>query len=697
MEPEEDMEDPEAMRRWLDSVRTWMVKNPYDEQKRLPQRPGAADSESREDTIVPQRARTLSADSQSSAYSASSYTDSVGDQNRSISAIDTKSLLQTVSDGLYASPDSYLPPRDDSLPPVNGDHIAKPNYNAHSRNMSSVTSSERRNGERKLAVQKSLPDLRLEKGKTATATNHKMHAPAPENHRKPSIESLPSAVESSASATETPIRGRPPRSYRMNHEFLPSISERKAPSMDVERNSYFKRLSTLPSSTLSRAIPKALLSVVDSIRSILFAVSQIYQSLQHYTVYAIDERVSSVLLKILGPASSLMMKLINALDKFDTFSKRGCPPPGVSKAVIEACRENVSIFGKAIKVLKLQLQTITSCDDIRYSRQMLLVLYGATAEIAHSWQGIVQQLDHIEPMLSDERHSPLASPGLATPTPTKPLPRKMVMTPHTPLNRTMIPPIAEQPEPLPPQPVFSRPSTAPGTGAPPPPPLLRSHSAQPGTSTGSVVPVAPALARPIQSEGRSRTSRRHAGSFSAKDLEIGRSLPANTETSPPARGIASGSSTPTPRAHHIPLRRSPPPPLPTMFMSTPSPQPVQPLPGTHSRQNSGQNGIPTITPLLAQPGPSRLAVDAPTSSMDTQALDAMANAVRAAPTVWSMLEETASEMSEATDSRLREGLPRAQDVTRRLAGSIKAVQDGQSGVDRKALREDAHNFAKVCS
>ncbi|KAF9642697.1 hypothetical protein BDM02DRAFT_3124253 [Thelephora ganbajun] len=49
--------------------------------------------------------------------------------------------------------------------------------------------------------------------------------------------------------------------------------------IDVERNSYFRRLSTSPPSA-------------------------VYRTLQHYTVYVINERLSTVLLKGLDSATT---------------------------------------------------------------------------------------------------------------------------------------------------------------------------------------------------------------------------------------------------------------------------------------------------------------------------------------------------------------------------------------------------------
>ena len=130
--------------------------------------------------------------------------------------------------------------------------------------------------------------------------------------------------------------------------------------MDTERNSYFRRLSTLSAATISKAIPESLLAVVDAVRGILFALSQVYQTLQHYTVYAIDERLSAVLQKVLGPASSYMSQLIHALDRFDAVSRRALPSPSICRAVVENCRDTVTVFGKAVGMLSLQLKVLVT-------------------------------------------------------------------------------------------------------------------------------------------------------------------------------------------------------------------------------------------------------------------------------------------------------------------------------------------------
>ena len=146
--------------------------------------------------------------------------------------------------------------------------------------------------------------------------------------------------------------------------------------------------------------------LVDVTRGILSAVSQVDQTLQHYTMYAIDECLSAVLLKVLDPASNCMLSLINALDRFDAASRRSISSPTVCQTVAESCscRDVVSVFGKAKGVLTLQLKVLATRDDIRYTRQLLLELYGATAEISNAWQSILPCIEEIEPLPGNVHH-----------------------------------------------------------------------------------------------------------------------------------------------------------------------------------------------------------------------------------------------------------------------------------------------------
>ena len=402
--------------------------------------------------------------------------------------------------------------------------------------------------------------------------------------------------------------------------------------------------------------------MIDSVRGILFAVSQIYQSLRHYTVFAIDDRLSGLLGKVLDPASTYMTHLINALDRFDSVSRRGIPSPSVCRGVLESCRDNVAVFGKVVGVLCLQLKVLAGSDDARYSRSLLLMLYGSMAEISNSWQTMTPHLEAIQPLLCEHRPPPPVASS-----------SKAHAAPLTPLSaRNGVSPIPERPPPV---------SS----------PILRTPSG-PGNATN----------------GRSRMTRRHAGSFSTRDVQIGKTLPSTTEehlssaSSPPiVQPLRSAMRKPMPQPHTAPLHPH------SQTSSADSPSRL-----THSRQGSvspsvspaapGGNGSPYPSPYphlqdasMSRAMHSSLEVPSDSSKMvDEDLLDTMEAATETARSVWKMMDEVVHDTKE-TSVELLESLERGQDITKRLKEKIQAMRGGAADGDRKAFWEDAHLFVKV--
>jgi len=548
------------------------------------------------------------------------------------------------------SPDISQPVPDEFVDSSTDDDMLKPitDVLAHVRN-ASYAGSSRTSTRPNLLSKKSLPDLRRTK-----------FPPSPEAiARSPtaplgnaltvnrSVDQLLSSRQDSSSSSEGA-----PISSRQDHIFVngdvassPITPNRPAPTMDGERHSYFRRFSVLQSSSISKTVPEALLRLVDAARGILFAVSQIYQALHHYTVYAIDERLASVLLKVLDPASGYITQLINALDRFDSMSRRALPTPSICRGVVESCKDNLAIFGKAVGVLALQLKVLATQDDVRYTRQMLLVLYGATAEISNAWQSMVPRLEAIEPLLRDHR----------PPTTTK---------------------------------------TRPGGQTYPHPPSLNIIPSP--VSPFSSAPARPVLAPPDSPDpiGRTHIARRHAGSFSSKDVEIGRFMASSDESTIKQKGVVSGTAaeTPIPR-----VTRRHPGVLPLHGGSSP----VAPIrKGSQSYDTHSRRG--SLTSLLESSvsySPStagRLPVDIPTtlhSLVDKEAIDAMSQAVAAAPPVWAMMDSILADLPEKRVD-IQETLAKAQNVTQQLKTDIPLLQDGMN-VDRKSLQNDAHLFVKV--
>jgi hypothetical protein len=232
-----------------------------------------------------------------------------------------------------------------------------------------------------------------------------------------------------------------------------------APGFDRNSGAYFRRLSMLPTSTISKAVPVTLLEFADAIRGILFSLSQIYSALRQFVVFASQDRLPAPIARLMGTADGTMSDLINALDRFDSLSRRGTPSPNIVRDIFIACRESVTTFKQLVAALGPQLKSLIATADVRYTRTLLLMLYGSMGEIANSWNAVSPLLAEMTSISDD--------PSLAT----------LILQPPTP------------------SPTLTSSSSRPKNGGP-------------GT-----------LYR-----ARSKT-RRHAGSFSVEDVQLGAVLP----------------------------------------------------------------------------------------------------------------------------------------------------------------------------
>ncbi|CAO1635663.1 unnamed protein product [Sympodiomycopsis kandeliae] len=164
-------------------------------------------------------------------------------------------------------------------------------------------------------------------------------------------------------------------------------------SQESQRDSYFKRFSTFNSLVMPPTVPTVaswVLKQVDATRGILFALSQIYSALKQYTLFTKDERVSAQLGRVLDVAAGTLATLIDSLDRFDSFNLRGqCPNyREVVDTVIDSSKDSIQIFRKVVNVLKLQLKPLQDSADVRYTRNLILMLYGAMTEVFSSWKEI---------------------------------------------------------------------------------------------------------------------------------------------------------------------------------------------------------------------------------------------------------------------------------------------------------------------
>ncbi|KAH7927088.1 hypothetical protein BV22DRAFT_1103919 [Leucogyrophana mollusca] len=576
------------------------------------------------------------------------------------------------------SPESYLPTPEESVSSTDDENTAVPEGHQHARNASYASGSRDRRPA--LFGKKSLPDLRIVKQNDHDApkssseptsahpssseglnadSKYEFSMPSPLSHRQGSLSSSDDSAQSHASK---PFTHTPPSSS-------PTSIERPAAPSELERHAYFKRLSALPANAISNNLPPSLRTLVECARSIFFAVAQVHQALSHYITHTLDEQLSSVLKKVTDPAYTYMMQLNGALERFDAMGKVMTPPAPVCRALVESSRDSVAVFGKAIGVLALQLKILASKDDDRYMRSLVLVFYGAIAEISCAWQAMAPHIEGVKPHLGDHRRRPKA---------------------HAPSNSL---PSPELP------PATAPPSFSPFNALQHNTPIVRSRPTQPNAF------------------GRARTARRHAGSFSSKDVEIGRSLP-SYDLPPRTIGATTPSTTLRAGLRHpaLPLSASTSSLAPSLMTSTSfgafSPQHGGPLSAStsgqlmfstrkndHSRQAS-QTSLTTSSSSSSPLTPNRRpTLDIPPSRtlVDNHALRAMGVAVEAAPAVWEMMKEIMEDVSEAkgADTDIQETLQNVKATTERLRTNIHATRCGDPAADRKALRDDAHVFVKA--
>ncbi|KAE8259287.1 hypothetical protein A4X13_0g1132 [Tilletia indica] len=239
------------------------------------------------------------------------------------------------------------------------------------------------------------------------------YSSSPTNQSRTSpITSLPrdTSFASSISSRRRLILVGPPNDLKQVREAADPLSP--SAQAEAERNSYFRRLSMLPSSTINKAVPQAVLDVVDATRGVLYALSQIHSALKQYIMFAVvpattasgvstdDGRVSAPINRVLDIASASMAHFIDALDRFDSMCRRGTPPAIVVRDVFLACKDSVQIFRKVIGVLQLQLRALLNTADVRYTRTLLLMLFGSIAEVSNSYRTLGPQIEALMPYLS---------------------------------------------------------------------------------------------------------------------------------------------------------------------------------------------------------------------------------------------------------------------------------------------------------
>ncbi|KAF8889774.1 hypothetical protein CPB84DRAFT_1711602 [Gymnopilus junonius] len=418
--------------------------------------------------------------------------------------------------------------------------------------------------------------------------------------------------------------------------FFEELQATTTNSIAAEKISYFRRTSNI---TMNQTLPKPIFRLLESARSILFATGQLYQALENY--HEADERLSPILKKLLEPANVSLLYLIRSLEHFHDVSQKAVPSPSVCRRVVESCKDTIAAFRKAVVLISSQI-SLYAAEDARCVRWLILELHGISVELSTSWKAMVPEIEYLKPFLYGAAFSGTSLPGST---------ESYFSTTFNLLAPDEIAPVARP---------------------------------RPADSVHSTL-----------GPGRIRTARRHAGSFSSKDVEIGKDLPSYDILPGIAGGIA--SRTPMLRA---PKR------LMTLPMTTPSmssqlPHPSNPLSmysnvsaptelGHHLR-NISQSSFFDSSSLAS----ATLMEFSTTAILSSEVIRAIQGAVDLTTIVCDQIEETLGD-SESSNRNITEYLESARATARKLSEDVFSMLEGDSDkLDGRALREDARLFLKV--
>lgn len=302
-----------------------------------------------------------------------------------------------------------------------------------------------------LSSKKSLPDLSQNAGKVVTESRTCSNAPGYRDSIRSSInfhvKSLPTSRQGSIDGNlsegkseisksiddvvkrmSRSLERRESRSIGNKLDFISAV--RTKATVENARDAYFKRLSTLPAPSLSNLVPETLMRALDAIRGILFALSELHLSLKQFLAFSNNESVIGVFARVMDPATDYLHGLINALDRFDSMSRRRLPTVAVTKQVFESCRDTITVFIKVTSVLNLQVPALRYTANHRYARTLLMMVMGSMAEVIGSWRTIaviasdVKTFLHNDPAVRSAGHRPVPSTSNSVRTPISPIPEK---------------------------------------------------------------------------------------------------------------------------------------------------------------------------------------------------------------------------------------------------------------------------------
>lgn len=303
-----------------------------------------------------------------------------------------------------------------TLPPVTSTALASTAAAppAHTR-VSSFTLAQRMS--RTLGSKKSLPDLRqphadiIENRKSAEREpkgkdrkSHLYGLGIDASFAKP-LDSKPAASNVAVKLDAKQVK------EQQQHSSSPSSPTRSS-------DAYFRRLAARNTPV---EVSPAMMHLMDGIRGILFALASLQSTVNQYASMIGEEAR-----KALGLLpSSLLDALIASLDRIDAMARRRQPTTQLIRQLILDCRMCISQFGQLVQNVQ---DNIAHAADVRFSRLLLLTMYGSMAEVATAWKTLHPLLSEVKHLLATRGHVANASITSAS--------SSSLRTPISPINET---------------------------------------------------------------------------------------------------------------------------------------------------------------------------------------------------------------------------------------------------------------------
>ncbi|EPX73476.1 leucine-rich repeat protein Sog2 [Schizosaccharomyces octosporus yFS286] len=127
--------------------------------------------------------------------------------------------------------------------------------------------------------------------------------------------------------------------------------------------------------------------VLEPFRGILFALSQVQQSIRQQMLFCNNPTILDTMRHVSFTTNTHIKRLIRSFEEITFMSDAVYNPT----PVIHACLACIGSFRKLIDVTKKFSNDFVNFSDVRYTRLFLLVLFGATKELQNSYQQLNSQ------------------------------------------------------------------------------------------------------------------------------------------------------------------------------------------------------------------------------------------------------------------------------------------------------------------